>query len=159
MLYNCMNKDAFLATGIGFLLGIIITSLILFGPKLTSHFPKLTLPTFNFALNFPLFNKKSNNKPIGSKPSNTPTSLTVSSPLPDTLAESDTILVSGTAPVDATVIIGGELDEEIVHTTANGSYAGKVTLREGKNSLLITSIQGSEQSEQAINVYYTPEKF
>jgi hypothetical protein len=158
MLYNCMNKDALLATGIGFLLGIIITSMILFGPKLASRFPKVNFPKMGFSIKLPSFGAKPQDKPTNTE-QKTPSSLSISSPLPDALVDSDPLLVSGTAPKNATVIVGGELDEDIVTATENGSFAGKVTLREGKNTLVITVVSGNETFEQTITVYYTPEKF
>jgi hypothetical protein len=159
MLYNCMNKDALLATGIGFLLGIIITSMILFGPKLVSQLPKFNLPKIGFSIKLPSFGAKQQDKPSNSQQKNTPTSLSITSPLPEALVESDPLLVSGSAPKGSTVVVGGEMDEDIVTTTDTGAFAGKITLREGKNSILITAVNGSDVFEQTITVYYTPEKF
>lgn len=154
-----MNKDALLATGIGFLLGIIITGMILFGPKLVNRLPKIGIPKIGFSLNIPLFGSKQPKTSSDSKQNTSSISLSVSSPLPEALVESDPLLVSGSAPIGSTVIVGGELDEDIITATEKGAFAGKVTLREGKNTLLITAITEKETFEQSIIVYYTPEKF
>jgi hypothetical protein len=159
MLYNCMNKDALLATGIGFLLGIVITGIILYAPKLASRLPKVNFPKMGFSIKLPSFGGKQPTNTTGNQKTNAPSALTVSSPLPDALVENDPVLVSGTAPAGSTVVIGGELDEDIVKATETGSFAGKITLREGKNSILITATSGNDMFEQSMIVYYTPEKF
>jgi hypothetical protein len=154
-----MNKDAFLATFIGFLLGVVIFSVIVFGPKLTRFFPKVHFPSFSItSIKLPWFNKTSTPaKKTDSTNSNT--TLSISSPLPDTIAEEETLLVSGNAPKGMTIIIGGPLDEEIVSVSDTGSYAGKISLREGKNDISVSALSSDANMEQTVTVFYTPEKF
>jgi len=159
MLYNCMNKDALLATGIGFLLGIIITSMILFGPKLVSRLPKVNVPKIGFSVKLPSFGTKPQTQKTNPEEKNAPSSLSILSPLPEALVESDPLLVSGTAPKGSTIVIGGEIDEDIVTSTDTGTFAGNITMREGKNTILVTALNGNDIVEQTITVYYTTEKF
>jgi len=43
-----MNKDALLATIIGFGIGLVITGALLLGPTLSASFPAFSLPKINF---------------------------------------------------------------------------------------------------------------
>ena len=138
-----MNKDALLATIIGFVVGLFITGLLLVGPRLVSLLPKISLP----------------------KPTATPTpaiqnaSFTIDSPLPETIESSSELLVSGSSEPGAMVVIQTDVDDEVVLAGQDGKYAGKVTLVEGKNDLTVTSYGKTKQEAKTIQVFYTPEAF
>lgn len=138
-----MNKDAILATLIGFGIGLLITGLLLVGPNITKALPKIKLPT------------------AASTPTPTPTpsqfTVTIESPLAEALENSTGILVSGVTAPESTVVIAGSVDETAVVAQADGKYAGKVTLTEGKNDIIVTSYQQTKQANQTVTVYYTPE--
>lgn len=144
-----MNKDALLATLIGFGIGLLITGLLLLGPNLLKYFPAIKLPSFS------LSQGASKKEPT---PSPTPVAgLTIDSPLAEAIENDTSLLVSGTATPGATLIIAGDADETAVVAAVDGKYAGKISLLEGKNDIVVTSYLGSKQSAATITVYYTPE--
>jgi len=153
-----MNKDALLATFIGFIVGLLVTGLILYGPGLTKNLPKIQFPKLSFSL------------PQFGKPKATPTpappevkkehAVTIESPLPDTLEQTDKVLISGSTTPESTVILTGTVDDSVVQANAEGKYAGKVTLTEGKNDLSVTSFDGKGTAVTAsVSVFYTPEEW
>lgn len=143
-----MNKDALLATLIGFGIGLLITGLLLVGPNLLKIFPAITLPTISLTQN-------------KTAPTPTPTpkaaTFTIESPLPESIENSTDLLVSGTAPVGSTVVIAGYSDESVITVASDGKYAGKVTLGEGKNDISVTALSSGKSSTQTVTVYYTQE--
>lgn len=138
-----MNKDAVVATIIGFGIGLVITSAFILGPDLVKSIPKLSFP-------------KSTPTPTVTPPLSV---LTIDAPIADTIEASSSILVSGTSPKDATVVIEGIVDEVVVTVNGEGKYAGKVTLVEGKNEINVTSYANGKTQKQSVIVFYTPEKF
>lgn len=149
-----MNKDALLATLIGFIIGLVITGILLAGPSLAKGFPRIKWPTFAFSL------PKGPSKPGDTKPTPTPVAffLTIDSPLTDSIEEKSDVLVSGKTIANATVVIAGNTDEVVVTADDKGTYAGKVKLVEGKNDVVVTSYNKEEQKSQTVTVFYTPEK-
>ncbi len=144
-----MNKDALLATLIGFGIGLLITGLLLLGPNLLKSFPKLQLPNFSFS------QKKADVTPA---PAPTNQAVVIESPLGDAIEEKDEVLVSGTTSAGATVVVAGPIDEIVVAASAEGKFAGKVSLAEGKNDLTVTSYADSKQTTAIVTVFYTPEE-
>lgn len=136
-----MNKDAILATLIGFGIGLLITGLLLVGPNITKALPKVKLQT------------------TAPAPTPTPTqfSVTIESPLAETIENRTDILVSGVTTPGSTVVVAGSVDETGVVAQPDGKYAGKITLTEGKNDIIVTSYQQTKQANQTVTVYYTPE--
>lgn len=151
-----MNKDAVLATVIGFGVGLIIAALVFLGPTLFKNFPQIRLPDIGAMISN--FQKGSNaNKPTPTpKPGDT---LTIQSPLPDAIEPQNEALISGTAPPNALIVIEGETTENVVVANASGSFAGKITLREGKNEIQVTSHLKDVTQTQSVTVYYTSEDF
>lgn len=143
-----MNKDALLATLIGFGIGLLITGLLLVGPNILKLFPSIKMPTLSFSQE-------------KSSPAPTPTPkvapLTVESPLPESIENSSDLLVSGTAPAASTVVIAGPSDESVVAVVSDGKFAGKITLIEGKNDISVTALSAGSTSTQTVTVYYTQE--
>ena len=143
-----MNKDALLATLIGFGIGLVITGLLLVGPNLLKMFPAIKFPSFSFSQN-----------QKASKPTPTPktNAFTIESPLPETIENSTDLLVNGTAPAGSTVVIAGPVDESTVVVGADNKFAGKITLMEGKNDIAVTAITQTKPTTQTVVVYYTQE--
>lgn len=145
-----MNKDALLATLIGFGIGLLITGILLVGPNVIKLFPAIKLPSFSFS-----------QSDKGGGPSPTPTpkaaTFTIESPLPESIESTSELLVSGTAGAGATVVIAGPGDESVVVVGADGKFAGKVMLVEGKNDISVTSLQAGKSSVQNVTVYFTEE--
>lgn len=151
-----MNKDALLATLIGFAVGLIITGVLVLGPTIGKSLPAFTFKLPSFSLSF-----------LKPRPAQTPTptppaiseSLTIDSPLPDTIEETDETLVSGSTTAGATVVMQGLIDDAVVAAGTDGKFAGKLTLSEGKNDLVVTSYRDEEQTTKTLTVFYTPEEF
>jgi len=148
---NTMNKDAFFATLIGLGIGLLLTGIILVGPNIVKSLPKVTLPSVNLS-----FLKK--------QPTPTPTpspepkhEVTIDSPLPDAIETTDSVLVSGSSSRESKVIIQGIIDDIVIATNGEGKFAGKVTLTEGKNDILVTSYLAGVSAMQKVTVYYTPQ--
>lgn len=138
-----MNKDALLATLIGFGIGLLITGLLLVGPNITKALPKVKLPQ------------------TASTPPPTPTpsqfTLIIESPLADAIENSTGLLVSGVTSPESMVVVAGPVDDTAVVAQADGKYAGKITLTEGKNDIVVTAYRQTNQASQTLTVYYTPE--
>ena len=147
-----MNKDAILATIIGFVIGLTITGLILLGPKVAKYIPKINLhlPTISLLMNKPTPTPKLKQKPF---------SLTIDSPLPESIASDSDLLVSGTTGAGAMVVIQGNTNDTIVTATPDGKYAAKITLVEGQNTITVTSYHQKDHAVQTVTVYYTEEQF
>lgn len=147
-----MNKDALLATLIGFGIGLFITGMFLLGPTIVKSMPKLSLPKFSLP--------KTNPKLVIT-PTPTPAKqlLTINSPLPDAIETKSELLVSGTTNSSATIVVQSPLDETVFVVKEDGKYAGKVTLSEGKNDVVVTSYFNGKPISQSITVFFTNENF
>jgi hypothetical protein len=145
-----MNKDVILATLIGFGIGLLITGLLLVGPNITKMLPKINLPAITFF--------QSKQKPTAT-PTPTPSqfTITIESPLAGTIENSTDLLVSGVTAPGSTVVIAGSVDDTVAVAQSDGKYAGKITLIEGKNDIIVTSYRETKQASQTVTVYYTPE--
>jgi len=96
------------------------------------------------------------------KPTPTPKpgeGLTIQSPLPEAIETKNETLVSGTVAPDSMVVIETDTTETVAVANSQGSYAGKITLREGKNDIIVTSYTQGKVQTQTVTVYYTPEDF
>lgn len=152
-----MNKDAILATVIGFGIGLLIMGAVLVGPSIAMSLPALKLPTFTLpSFSLPKATRNTSNTP---KPTPLAKPLTIDSPLSDSIEQNASVLVSGSTYPNATVVIEGEDDPSVVVANEKGSYAGKLSLLEGKNTITVTSYDNGHSYVQEINVFYTPEEF
>jgi hypothetical protein len=147
-----MNKDAILATIIGFIIGLCITGLVLVGPRLTKFFPKISfhLPSFSKTIPQPTPTTILKQKPFN---------LTIDSPINESIESDSSLLVSGTTTSDSIVVVQGNVNDSVTAETRNGKYAGKITLIEGENDITVTSYNNKDHSTQTVTVYYTPEQF
>lgn len=148
-----MNKDALLATLIGFGIGLLITGAFLFGPNIIK-----TLPRLSFTL--PRFNRGSSQPQVSPIPSPEPrvTGLTVTVPIQEALVSNDDLLVSGTAPAGSTIVIAGLQNETVATTSTDNTFAGKLTLAEGKNDIVVSSYIDQKEEISRVTVYYTPQE-
>ena len=152
-----MNKDAILATIIGFTVGLLVTGLVLFGPSLFKNIPKFAFPK----ITFPQWK--------GATPTPTQSSiqtstrafdLVIDSPLPNTIEESASVLVSGTSSDGALIVLSTTNDDAVITATADGKFAGKITLVEGKNVVSVTAFsKDKKQITKTVTIFYTPEKW
>lgn len=148
-----MNKDAIMATVIGFGIGLLITAAILFAPGAiglisTIRLPKLTQTNNTIGVS-----------PTPAQDNQSISGLTIESPLPDAIAPSDTIFVSGNAKPGSVVVL--ETPDGAVVSQANeqGKYAADVLLSEGKNDIVVTSYDTGVEESKTITIYYTQEDF
>ena len=150
-----MNKDALLATIIGFGIGLVITGLVFAGPSIFKKFPSIHLPSLS------IFIPKSSNTSKKPNPTPRPNSndLAIESPLAESIEAKPEVLVSGRTAPNSTVVIEGESNEAVAVANAQGAYAGTITLGEGKNEIIATSYTNGKIQKQNVTVYYTPEKF
>lgn len=144
-----MNKDALLATLIGFTIGLLITGILLVSPKLLKFLPKISLNVPKFTSSEP-------------KPTSTPEApkeffVSIDSPIPDSIESNKEVLVSGSTFSGATVIIQGNTNDAAGLANADGKYAGKISLDEGQNDLTVTSFLNDKKASQSITIFYTPE--
>lgn len=151
-----MNKDAVLATIIGFGVGLIIAGLVFLAPALVKDMPSISLPDLSFLSTIIQGNK--NPQPT---PKVTPIShaFTVASPLDESVELREEVLISGTTAPESMVVLEDETNELVVLANTKGAYAGKLTLSEGKNVLTVTSYANKKTETKTVTVYYTPEPF
>lgn len=151
-----MNKDAFFATLIGLGIGLLLTGIILVGPNVLKSFPNIKFPTFTFSMpNISWLQKKPTPGPTAIP--EVPHAVTIDSPLPDAIEATASVLVSGSTSKESKVVIQGIVDDIVILTNGDGKFAGKVTLTEGKNDILVTSYHLLQSATQKVTVYYTPE--
>lgn len=150
-----MNRDAILATIIGFGVGLIIAGLVFLGPSLFKNF-KFSMPDLSFITK--LFQRTEGSE---TAPAKDPESgnLTVESPLADTIEPAEESLVSGTFRPEAVIVISGETDESVTVANNEGAFAGKITLKEGRNDLIVTGYADDISESVSVTVFYTPETF
>ena len=156
---KCMNKDAILATLIGFGIGLVITGIFLLGPNLVKTLPSIKFPTISFTLpkiNIGLMKKSQSPPPIPS-PVPSPDTLSIDNPLADMIITKSEVLVSGKAPAGSTIVLQSPIDESVAVAHDDGSYAGTLILTEGKNSVSVTAYHQEKVLQQLIIVFYTPE--
>lgn len=154
-----MNKDAILATIIGFGVGLVIAALVFLGPSMVKGVPHISLPDFSKIM--ALFSVKTTsdgNKKAVPTPK-APGRLTIQSPLPDSIEPKSETLISGTTHPNAIVVVEGEDADNVVVANEAGVYAGKIALGEGKNDLVITSYSDGDIQSEGVTVYYTTESF
>lgn len=158
-MFSGMNKDAIVATLIGFGVGLVVTGLVLYGPSLTKSIkiPHVAFPKISFSL--PNWFSKPTPAPTPQPTGLKDHAVIIESPLPEALEQEETLLVSGTTSSDATTVIASGSDEIIIKANGEGKYAGKITLVEGKNDIMVTSFDTKGKSAtQTVTVYYTPEE-
>lgn len=150
-----MNRDAILATVIGFGIGLLITGIFLLGPNIKTLLPKgIKLPAVPF-----LASQEKKGSPTGPTPTPMALAITIDSPLPDAIVDSDALLVSGVTSPDATVVLQLNDQDVVVAAAIDGKYAGKVTVSEGENTLTATSYtKEGKMTSQTTTIFYTPEE-
>lgn len=149
-----MNKDAIFATLIGLGIGLLLTGIIIVGPNIVKSMPKVTLPSINLSF----LKKQPTPTPASNAAAQPKHEVTIDSPLSDAIEGTESVLVSGSTSRESKVIIQGIVDDVVIMTNGEGKFAGKVTLTEGKNDILVTSYHAEGISAiQKVTVYYTPE--
>lgn len=146
-----MNKDALLATIIGFGVGLVLTGLVFLGPSLFKSFPGISLPKISWPK---FFTAKSTVTPTPTPAKNSDT-LTIEAPLPDSVETRSETLVSGKTKPHAIVVVETIDAETVVVANDTGAFATKIILSEGKNTIVITSHEGKAIQTQNLTVFYS----
>lgn len=152
-----MNKDALLATIIGFGVGLVIAALVFLGPTMMKNAPRFSLPNLSFMMSWLKLKSSGSAQPTPTPQQNM--ALTIQSPLPDSIETKNETLISGSVTPHSIVVIEGESAETVAVANDQGSFAGKIALNEGKNDIVITSYTKDAVQTQTVTVYYTPENF
>lgn len=152
-----MNKDAILATIIGFGIGLLITGSVIMGPQLAKSIPSFHMPTFSF--NTPKSSPAGTQEMVSPTLSPSTSPLTLKSPTPERIETTNETMVSGTTIQNSVIVIENETSEIVITADAAGTFSQKVTLIEGKNTINVTAYIESKPYSQSIVVYYTPEEF
>ena len=140
-----MNRDALLATLIGLGLGLLMTGILIAGPGLLKYLPHFSFP------------KQITKTVLTPTPTPSQFGVTITSPLAEAIASTSQLVVSGTTFPKSIVVLQGPTDDDVVTVGDDGKYAGKITLSEGRNDIIVTSYNHSKQASQAVTVYYTEE--
>jgi len=155
-----MNKDAILATLIGFAIGLTITGIIIVAPTIAKSAP--SIPKIQFPSIFKGF---TSSKPKETKIIPTQTQQTqnaqkgiiVSSPLQESIQLKNTVTIEGRASSGSTLFVQGELSDDACPIKQN-TFACNVTLTEGKNTIVLAVSDTKAIIEsQEIILYHTPE--
>ncbi len=146
-----MNRDALLATLIGFGVGLLIMGGILVGPNIVKNFPQVSIPKFSIALP----KRSAQPTPLPSTPAGAP--FTIDSPLPDSLQSTPEMPVSGSAIGATFVVIQGPGNEAVSVPSGEGKYAGTLELVEGRNDITVTAYDGNAAQKLTVTVYFTSE--
>lgn len=150
-----MNKDALLATIIGFGIGLILAAGVFLGPTVLRSLPQVRIPDWST-----IIKKFQSTKPTQLAPTPKPNeTLTIQSPLPETIEPTNETLVTGTTASESIVVIEGETSETVSYSNGDGAFAGKITLGEGKNDITVTSYSKGTVQSLTVRVYYTPDDF
>lgn len=145
-----MNKDAILASGIGFGIGLLITGAILLGPTLISQLTQRQSSNGDV---------QSATQSVNDTPTDTtttPTAISIDSPLAESILTKNTVEISGKAPQGSIIIVAGDVDETAVTVDTSNAFKATVSLKEGKNDVSITSIQQGTPTVQKLILFYTP---
>jgi hypothetical protein len=148
-----MNKDAILASIIGFGIGLMITGAVLIGPTALPAFRKMISDVGKGSV-------QSLTTQATPAPTNAPSvgakTLTVDSPEDQFIAESDSLTVSGKAPKGTIIVVDGNIDESVVTVSDSNTFQAKITLKEGINDVSVTNLTSDTPANKHITVYYTP---
>lgn len=149
-----MNKDAILASVIGFGIGLLITGAVLVGPTLL---PTLQKMRADMGKESTKSATAQTTPTLATSPSsNNIQTLIIDSPQDQYISNTDTITVSGKAPKGATIVVDGNVDEAVVQVSGTNSFQAKITLKEGINDVSVTSLSDSDPVNRHFAVFYTP---
>ncbi len=153
-----MNKDAILATLIGFAIGLTITGIIIVAPTLARSapkFPKITLPSLSLG------------KGKSAKAIPTPTiatknegakSFAILVPISDSIVPKNPVSFEGSVGQGATSVLVQSDTDDTVCPVAKDSWSCQITLSEGKNDITVHEIHDSiVASSKRITLFYTAE--
>ena len=148
-----MNKDAILASIIGFGIGLLITGGVIIGPRLLSQLQHPSTGNVASATT----QQNAQTTPT-SAPLESSQTLSIDAPAKEAILYESSTSVSGKAPKQAIVIVGTTEDEKVLETKDTNTYQTTINLKEGKNDISVLSIVNGKSTVERITVYYTPNK-
>jgi hypothetical protein len=160
-----MNKDAVLATLIGFAIGLTITGIIIVAPSVAKNAPKFPVPAFP-KLSLPSLPKLGSKSPAPQptpgkssvKGAETTGVLAIDAPIPETVESADVTTVTGKAPAQSRILVQTPVEDVVSETSDNGTFTVKAGLKEGKNDITVTASNPAGVIKTVtVTVYYTPE--
>jgi hypothetical protein len=143
-----MNKDAILASVIGFGIGLVITGGILLGPNLVTKLKAMYKNRGTVASITTQISPTATPNPTGSE-------ISIDSPTAETIIADTKVTVNGKTTPGAIVVVAGLIDETVVEAT-QGAYAATITVKEGKNDITVSTVGGTNPSSTKITVYGQP---
>lgn len=138
-----------IAVGVGFVVGSVVAVTATSLPTLLSQARK-SLPAETISPSF--------------APSMTPkevqlNSFAVTSPSDQSVSDSNTLSVVGSAGPSTKILLESESESKIVEASASGTFEGKLKINEGANTLYFTNIAENGQiATETRTVFYTPEE-
>lgn len=147
-----MHKDTITAIIIGFFLGISSAVGILYAPTIF----KSVSPRGNTAK--PQTQELAAISPTVAAVEGVTSSLTITSPTPNSLVETKSVKVQGTAKA-AKVVLDTPRESWLLALSDDGSFSQTVALKEGVNTFTFTVYQDNAQvsETQSLKVFYTTE--
>lgn len=152
-----MNKDAILASVIGFSVGLLITASIVFGPKLFAQFQTSTREHQGQVASLQTEEDNRQQSTDISSEESLASSLTIDQPTQESIVKESGITVSGNASPNSLVIVGTTEEESVVQVSSSGRYEAKIALKEGKNDISVANVVNDQIFVERVVVYYSQE--
>ncbi len=148
-----MNKDAILASVIGFAIGLCITGFLLVGPNILKNLPQISLPKRAPANQQAAANNPESNTTVAASGG-----FAVTNPTSDTVVSEKALTVAGTAEAGSLLVIQGYTEETVTTANGDGKFSTTLTLEEGKTDVMVTNYVNGKPTSTTIPVYYTQEE-
>ena len=149
-----MNKDAILASVIGFGIGLMITGAVLVGPNVLPMLKKFSSEIGKGSVQSAT--TQTSPTPSLSITASNAQPLTVDSPEDQAIVGTETLTVSGKATKGTIVVVAGMVDEAVITASDTNTFSAKVTLKEGINDISVTNIVDPTPSNKHFTIFYTP---
>lgn len=145
-----MNKDAVLASVIGFGIGLVITGGIILGPDLFTKL-KATVSQWSVA-------QSTNDTTDSTDTTDQPGDhhFMVNAPENESIVDSKTVTITGTALPESTIVISSPVEETVVQVQDDGTFTGDVSVQDGNTGLSVVNITSDKQEVKTLTVYYEP---
>lgn len=140
-----MKKEILLSILIGFVIGIIITFGIYSSKKAIEKSNQIISPQAEKLLNEPV-----------ATPSTSFQSLSLVSPIDESIINEGKTLVSGSTSPDSWIILLTEKGEKVIRADKKGSFETEILLISGENEIEIQSIsETGEKANKVVTVVYS----
>jgi hypothetical protein len=151
-----MNKDALLASGIGFGVGLLITGTILMGPTLVSQVSEKISALRSASGEVASATQEHNGSDSSGNSNNSNVSFTIVSPTQEEIVTTEKVDIKGKSPSGSTIIIAGDVDEAVTTANDQNEYSASITMKEGVNMITVTSLSNDTPTVNKITLFYQP---